>query len=45
VCRYARTLLDRELSVLLLSEAMLLGDADDASRELGSADDAGRKVS
>ena len=37
--RYARALLDRELAVLLLSEAMLMADAEEAAREKQAAEE------
>eukprot|EP00798_Chlamydomonas_sp_ICE-L_P031763 gene31763-6961_t len=37
--RYARALLDRELSVLLLSEAMLMADSEEAARERQAAEE------
>lgn len=41
--RYARALLDRELAALLLVEAMLAAEADEAGRARNAADEALRK--
>lgn len=41
--RYARALLDRELSALLLVEAMLAAEADEAGRARNAAEEALRK--
>ncbi len=37
--RYARALLDRELAVLMLGEAKLVADSEEAARERAAADE------
>ncbi len=42
--RYARALLDRELSALMLVEAMLAAEVEEATRARAAAEEALRKV-